>query len=79
HMQVQDGEQQTVDQYETPAQKTEKKGQTQPKTEVEQKADSGDTAEIIKDGDNPECPDCGGMLVLQEGCKTCPDCGWSKC
>jgi ribonucleoside-diphosphate reductase alpha chain len=79
HMQVQDGEQQTVDQYETPAQKTEKKGQTQPKTETEQKADSGDTAEIIQEGDNPECPDCGGMLVLQEGCKTCPDCGWSKC
>jgi ribonucleoside-diphosphate reductase alpha chain len=79
HMQVQDGEQQTVDQYETPAQKTEQKGKTQPKTEVEKKADSADTAEIIQDGDNPECPDCGGMLVLQEGCKTCPDCGWSKC
>jgi ribonucleoside-diphosphate reductase alpha chain len=79
HMEVQQGSQQTVDQYETPAQKTEKKGTTQPKTETEQKADAGDTAEIIKDGDNPECPDCGGMLVLQEGCKTCPDCGWSKC
>jgi len=79
HMQLQNGSQQTVDQYETPTQKTEKKGQTQPKTEVEQKADSADTAEIIQDGDNPECPDCSGMLVIQEGCKKCPDCGWSRC
>ncbi len=76
HMELQTGSQQTVDQYETPAEKADKQGTTKPKTETEQKADA---ASIIEDGGNPECPDCGGMLVLQEGCKTCPDCGWSKC
>jgi len=25
------------------------------------------------------CPDCGGQLNNQEGCQTCPRCGWSKC
>lgn len=25
------------------------------------------------------CPDCGGKLVLQEGCQSCPSCGYSKC
>jgi ribonucleoside-diphosphate reductase alpha chain len=51
-------------------------GTTQPKTDQEQKADA---AKIVQDGGNPECPECGGMLVLQEGCNKCPDCGYSKC
>jgi ribonucleoside-diphosphate reductase alpha chain len=38
-----------------------------------------DTSKIVEGGENPECPDCGGMLVLQEGCQKCPSCGWSKC
>ena len=25
------------------------------------------------------CPDCGGQLNNQEGCATCPNCGYSKC
>jgi len=25
------------------------------------------------------CPDCGGNLIFQEGCATCPNCGYSKC
>jgi len=25
------------------------------------------------------CPDCGGMVAMLEGCKTCLSCGWSKC
>lgn len=25
------------------------------------------------------CPDCGGVLVQEEGCITCHDCGYSKC
>ena len=79
HLENHSSSQQTVDQYETPAQKQEKQGQTRPKTETEEKADKGDTASIVSDGGNPECPDCGGMLQLQEGCKKCPDCGWSKC
>ncbi len=71
-------DQQTVDQYEnqTTATPQEPQGTTQPKTETEEQADA---SAIVEDGGNPECPDCGGMLVLQEGCKKCPDCGWSKC
>ncbi|WP_028492748.1 hypothetical protein [Thioalkalivibrio sp. ALE19] len=26
-----------------------------------------------------DCPDCGGHTRMIEGCRTCPDCGWSKC
>lgn len=25
------------------------------------------------------CPDCGKPLVYTGGCKSCPNCGWSKC
>ena len=63
--------QQTVDNF-----SEQQKGVTQPKTEQEEQAD---TAAIINDGDNPECQECGGMLELQEGCKKCPQCGWSRC
>ncbi|WP_414837235.1 adenosylcobalamin-dependent ribonucleoside-diphosphate reductase [Candidatus Nanosalina sp. VS9-1] len=76
HLKGGQGSQQTVDQYDEPAEDT---GTTQAKTEVEQEADQADASAIVEDGGNPECPDCGGMLVLQEGCKKCPDCGWSKC
>ncbi|MFB6208681.1 MAG: LAGLIDADG family homing endonuclease [Candidatus Nanohaloarchaea archaeon] len=62
--------QQTVDNF------SESPGKTQAKTEQEQKADS---AKIIANGGNPECPECGGMLILEEGCNKCPDCGFSKC
>jgi ribonucleoside-diphosphate reductase alpha chain len=81
HMQGGTSNQQTVDQYEQPATTTPDTadGELQPKTETEEKADEADAQAIVADGDNPECPDCGGMLVLQEGCKKCPDCGWSKC
>ncbi len=72
HLGMESGEQQTVDDFD--------QGTVKPKTETEEFADSqGDTASIISGGDNPECPDCGGMLELQEGCKKCPSCGWSKC
>ena len=35
----------------------------------------------IKDGTETGevCPDCGGKLVYVDGCKSCPNCGWSKC
>jgi ribonucleoside-diphosphate reductase alpha chain len=26
-----------------------------------------------------QCPDCGGMLIYQEGCFTCRACGYTKC
>ena len=25
------------------------------------------------------CPDCNGAVVLQEGCASCPACGWNRC
>lgn len=25
------------------------------------------------------CPECGGKLVMEEGCTKCQSCGWSKC
>ena len=35
----------------------------------------------IKDGaeTGESCPDCGSQLVYSGGCKSCPNCGWSKC
>jgi ribonucleoside-diphosphate reductase alpha chain len=64
--------QQTVDNFD----QDNNSGQTQAKTDQEQKADA---AKIVQEGGNPECPECGGMLVLQEGCNKCPECGFSKC
>ncbi|MBA7689041.1 hypothetical protein ES703_97535 [subsurface metagenome] len=26
-----------------------------------------------------QCPDCGSLLVFQEGCFICPGCGYTKC
>jgi ribonucleoside-diphosphate reductase alpha chain len=26
-----------------------------------------------------QCPDCGGLLIFQEGCFICPACGYTKC
>jgi ribonucleotide reductase alpha subunit len=41
---------------------------------------AGATQDLIKAGESPECPDCGGMnLYYSEGCKTCETCGWSEC
>ena len=35
----------------------------------------------IQDGTETDevCPDCGSKLVYNSGCKSCPNCGWSKC
>ncbi|MDY6765820.1 MAG: ribonucleoside-diphosphate reductase, adenosylcobalamin-dependent, partial [Candidatus Nanohaloarchaea archaeon] len=41
--------------------------------------DSEDAQQLVDQGMNPECPECGGMLMLQEGCRKCPECGWSEC
>ncbi len=71
HLRGGDSPQQTFENLES-----ENQSITKPKTEEEETADA---AEIVSDGANPECPDCGGMLILQEGCKKCPSCGWSKC
>ena len=31
------------------------------------------------DLNNPICPDCGGTLIFQEGCHSCPNCAYTKC
>lgn len=61
----------------------------EPKTdEVELTADVEETIEmsdggveaVIEAGENPECPECGQLSIeFKEGCKTCSDCGWSRC
>ncbi len=71
HVNGHGGSQQTVDSFDGDTE-----SRTQTKTDQEEKADA---AKIVQDGGNPECPECGGMLVLQEGCNKCPDCGYSKC
>ncbi len=71
HMKGGQAPQQTVDNFDQENDST-----TKPKTDQEEKAD---TAKIVSGGDNPECPECGGMLTIQEGCKKCPGCGWSRC
>ena len=30
-------------------------------------------------GSSDKCDECGGVVVLQEGCRTCLSCGASKC
>ncbi|MBN1376657.1 MAG: vitamin B12-dependent ribonucleotide reductase [Dehalococcoidia bacterium] len=30
-------------------------------------------------GFSGQCPDCGNLLVYQEGCHICPSCGYTKC
>ena len=29
--------------------------------------------------DGEKCPECGGKIIMQDGCKKCASCGWSKC
>jgi len=38
-------------------------------------------SEIVSKGHNPECPNCGAMKTMREGCEECsdPTCEWSKC
>ncbi len=35
--------------------------------------------DIASVGYNPECPECGTMLELSEGCVVCRSCGYSRC
>ena len=50
------------------------KGETSPKAAKE-------NAEFLDVAGNlaGQCPDCGGLLIYQEGCFICPACGYTKC
>ncbi|MCR4261090.1 MAG: adenosylcobalamin-dependent ribonucleoside-diphosphate reductase [Candidatus Colwellbacteria bacterium] len=39
---------------------------------------SGDR-EVADYGHMPECPECGGQIVMSEGCIECKSCGFSRC
>lgn len=41
-------------------------------------ADQAPADNVVKYGENPECPECRSMLIMQEGCLHCR-CGYSKC
>ena len=34
---------------------------------------------ITKAPSGAKCPECSGYLLHQEGCLSCPDCGYNKC
>ena len=33
----------------------------------------------MEQADKELCPECKQRMQVQEGCMTCPACGWSKC
>ncbi|MCJ7450351.1 MAG: ribonucleoside-diphosphate reductase [Candidatus Nanohaloarchaeota archaeon QJJ-9] len=35
--------------------------------------------QLVEDGKNPECPECGAILTYSEGCVKCENCGYSEC
>ena len=49
--------------------------------------ENGDSRDDAKNANGPlatvnvagQCPDCGNLLVYQEGCFLCPGCGYTKC
>ena len=45
-------------------------------TDVKHKADVKSGGEISLAG---QCPDCGGLLIFQEGCFLCPTCAYTRC
>ena len=38
-----------------------------------------DQGESINVPTGAKCPECSGYLLHQEGCLSCPDCGYNKC
>jgi ribonucleoside-diphosphate reductase alpha chain len=48
--------------------------------DVEKEKEIRDDLELlVRQGHNPECPECGSMLIFEEGCVKCHACGFSEC
>ncbi|MFW6176274.1 MAG: LAGLIDADG family homing endonuclease [Thermoplasmatota archaeon] len=48
-------------------------------TEKNETGNGSAARELVSKGLNPACPECGAMLTIQEGCRKCPNCGYSQC
>jgi len=48
-------------------------------TEGKETPETSAARELVSKGLNPACPECGAMLTIQEGCRKCPNCGYSQC
>ena len=43
-------------------------------------ADSAPSIQVVGiTASQSKCPDCNGPVLMQEGCMSCPSCGWNKC
>ncbi len=60
-----------------PVEAFEELGSVEPDSETDKEA--RDDRAIVKAGLNPECPECGRVLVFEEGCVRCHSCGYSEC
>ncbi len=48
--------------------------------DLEKEKEARDDLELlVRQGHNPECPECGSMLIFEEGCVKCHACGFSEC
>ncbi len=48
-------------------------------TDDELEKEARDTEALVKRGLNPECPECGHELLMEEGCAKCRNCGYTEC
>ncbi len=47
--------------------------------EVEERMEEGKKESSSQQMLLDKCPECGSILIYQEGCHICPSCGYTKC
>jgi len=52
---------------------------TEKEKEAVDEDESNQVQKVVDAGRSPECPDCNAMLVYEEGCVKCHQCGYSEC